>query len=467
MNTKNTVSRPPIVVVLGHVDHGKTTLLDAIRKTDIAKKEAGGITQKIGASQITVQGERKITFIDTPGHAAFSQMRSRGAKVADLAILVVAADDGVQPQTKEAIEHIRESQLPFIVAITKADLPSASAETVLGQLEKEGVSLEKRGGDNPWLPISAKTGTGIQDLLDLILLLAEVKEIKGDPEGPLEAVVIETSKSKGGCLISAVVRNGKISLGDTIFAEKENCKVKNLTTTTGPVTEVKPGDPVQILGFSRLPVVGDKIRATAIPFTFSDSQSLRNQAEITEGQIGIILKAQNAGSLEAIIDSLPEEIAVVGSGVGDIFEGDVLSAKASGAELIISFESKPASSVLKLAEAEGVEIISFDIVYKLFEELEERIKKGKAVVLGKAEVIAEFPFDGKKIAGCRVTQGKITKGDEILLMRGEEQVAKVKAVSLKKQKQEISEATGGVEFGVLFEPQFDFKVGDVLISQQR
>jgi translation initiation factor IF-2 len=222
---------------------------------------------------------------------------------------------------------------------------------------------------------------------------------------------------------------------------------------------------VQILGFGSLPEVGGKVCFSSDNIVLANRKdSQEKKIEIEEGQIGIILKAQNAGSLEAIIDSLPKEIVVVSSGVGDVFESDVLSAKASGAQIIISFESKPNPSVLKLAEAEGVEILSFDIVYKLFEALEERIKKGKVEVLGRAEIIAQFPFDGKKIAGCRITQGKISKSDQIVVSRGETEIGKAKAISLKKQKQEVSEVSGGEEFGVLLDPQLDFKIGDMLVS---
>ena len=260
MDKKNI--RPPVVVVLGHVDHGKTSLLDYIRKTRVALREAGGITQNIGASQIITKSGKKITFIDTPGHAAFNKMRSRGAKVADIAILIVASDAGVQPQTKEAIDHIRKSEIPFIVTITKVDLQTANSESVLNQLEKEGILLEKRGGDTPLIEVSSKTGQGIDDLLETISLLADITRIKGDPKKELEAVVIETSKDKSGPLVNVIVRNGTIKVGETLYIENGCAKIRNLKTNKGNVKVVFPGDPAQILGFDLLPEIGTKLFST-------------------------------------------------------------------------------------------------------------------------------------------------------------------------------------------------------------
>jgi translation initiation factor IF-2 len=463
MEAKNkiTMERAPIVTILGHVDHGKTTLLDTIRKTSVAAKEAGGITQNIGASQVVTKDGKHITFIDTPGHAAFSKMRSRGAKVADIVILVVAADDGVAPQTKEAISHIKEANIPFIVAVTKVDLATANVEATLGQLEKEGIYFEKRGGDTPWVGVSAKTKIGLDELLATISLLAEVNEIKADPNGELEAVVIETTKDRRGPVANVVIRNGTLKVGDTVYTESGSAKIRSLISDKGQVKEVLPGEPAQILGFEILPEVGSKIAS----FEFEKKDEKKNGIiEVGEHQIGILIKAQNAGSLEAVLANIPPEVVVVSSGVGDIYESDVLSAKSNGAVRIFAFDSKVASQVKKLAEAEGIEIQSFKIIYELLQTLEEIIKKGKTVINGKAEVVASFPFNNKKIAGCKLLSGVIGKGDKLILMRGEKELGKVRIISLRKQKTEMTQAKQGEEFGILFEPQLDFAVGDVLVS---
>jgi translation initiation factor IF-2 len=457
--------RAPIVTVLGHVDHGKTTLLDTIRKTSIAKKEAGGITQGIGASVITTKEKKKITFIDTPGHAAFSKMRSRGARVADIAVLVVAADDGVKPQTKEALKHILEAKIPYIVAVSKIDLPSASPETVRGQLEKEGVLFEGRGGDVPFVTISSKTGKGIDGLLEMINLVAEVNEIKADPKGDLEAVVIETSKDRRGPLVSVIVRNGTLRVGDKILAEDEVCKVRGLfDDNEKSVNQVLPGEPALILGFDELPPVGAQVSFFKDKdLNYKKSTKTVVIPEIKKGQIPLVIKTKTKGSLEAILSNLPKEIVVVSSGIGEVNKSDIFSAKPANAYLF-AFETKVPKIVAKLAETEGVPIETFDIIYKLFERLDELIKESQEQILGKAEIIATFPFNKKRVAGCKVISGKIGKTNKLILMRGKEKIGEVKPVSMKKQKQAIQEAKEGEEFGLIFEPQLDFEIGDMLVS---
>jgi translation initiation factor IF-2 len=465
---KTEPERPPIVTVLGHVDHGKTTLLDAIRKTNVAAKEAGGITQSIGASQIITKEGKKITFIDTPGHAAFTKMRSRGAQVADIAILVVAAEDGVKPQTLEALQLIKEVKIPFIVAITKIDLPSADIEGARGQLEKQGVAFEGRGGDVPLALVSGKTGKGVEDLLGLVSLVAEVAGVSGSPANAFAGVVIETQKSKSGPLVSAVVRDGTLAAGDVIGAEGLNCKVKGLFNDKGiGVKQALPGDAVGILGFSELPPVGSQLSITVAGSVRKEELKVVPRFKLQKGQIPVIVKARNAGSLEAILANLPPQIVVVESGVGDVFESDILLAKASGVSRILAFEAKVAPAVAKLADAEEVRIESFNIIYELFERIDELLKKGELEIVGKAEIIAQFPFNDKKIAGCKVVAGKITKGDTLILLRGEKQLGRVRSLSLKKQKQEITEAKAGEEFGILFEPQLDFAIDDVLVSVRK
>lgn len=462
--------RSPIVVVLGHVDHGKTTLLDTLRNSSVATREAGGITQKIGASVVTTKSGKKITFIDTPGHAAFSAMRSRGAKVADIAILVVAADDGVQPQTREAIKIIEEAKIPFVVAITKIDLATANVEAALASLEKEAILFEGRGGQTPKVEVSAKTGQGIDQLIDLIELMAEVAELKANAKNPLEAVVIETSKSKGGNLVSVVVRDGSFKVGDQLVAEGINCKVRGIFDDSGkPVKQVGPGDPAQILGFEDLPAVGSKVtlaggeKVTTVDKNNYGLSENGSSGKAKEGEFSIVLKTDNAGSLEAILASLPEEAIVVSSGVGEVTESDVFTAKSSNA-IIYTFETKAGTNVAKLAELEGVEIKNFRIIYELFKDIEEIIKSGKHEILGTAQIGASFPFDGKKVAGCKMVKGRIMKSDQLTLKRGEKEIGKVKILSLRKQKEEVTEVREGEEFGVLFVPQLDFESGDVLIS---
>lgn len=465
-------SRPPIVTVLGHVDHGKTTLLDAIRKTNVVAREAGGITQGIGASQVITKGNLpaqagKITFIDTPGHAAFSQMRSRGAKVADIALLVVDASDGVKPQTQEALDFIRQAAIPFIVVATKMDLPSASAETVLAQLEKLGVTFEGRGGQVPFIEISAKTGKNLTQLLDLISLVWEVGKESKEEGNDLQAVVIETSKDKAGVLISAIVRNGSLAVGDTVFAEGKEIKIRGLfDDQRKPIKQALAGQPAQILGFAEAPAVGTIISSSSTPAKEKTPQvaKLAKLSKEDKAKIQIVVKAQNAGSLEAVVAGLPPGVLLVDSGVGDVFESDILNAKALGASYIFAFECKASPSVVKLAEAEGVKIESFAVIYELFQRIEEIVSGGKEEILGRAEITASFPFNDKKIAGCRVLMGKINLKDKLFLKREEKVLGQVRAVSMKKQKQEVAQVGAGEEFGVLLEPQLDFALGDMLVS---
>jgi translation initiation factor IF-2 len=454
-------NRQPIVVVLGHVDHGKTTLLDAIRKTSVAAKEAGGITQAIGASVVA-----GITFIDTPGHAAFGKMRGRGAKVADIAILVVAQDDGVQPQTKEAIQIIKDAKIPFVVAGTKADVAGVNAEALKGQLEKEEVFFEGRGGQAPFISVSAKTGVGITELLETLALMAEVAELKGEASAELEAVVIESNKEKMGTSASVVIRNGSIKVGETIFAEEVECKVRGIFDDKGKsVREVLPGFPAKIIGFSEIPPIGASVGRTphariaevAAPKNKFDLRRLKDD------EIPVIIKASNAGALEAVIASLPPKIVVVDSGVGEITSSDVINAK-TGNAYIFAFESKIPNEIIKLAEAEKIKIARFDIIYELIQAVEEIIKKGKVEELGRAEIVASFPFNDKKVAGSRVISGRISKGDRLVLMRVEKEVGRAKALSIRKQKTEVPSVGQSEEFGVIMDPQLDFTVGDVILS---
>lgn len=472
--------RPPIVTVLGHVDHGKTTLLDTIRETNLAAKEKGGITQSIGASLVITPEGKGITFIDTPGHAAFSQMRSQGAKSADIAILVVASDDGVKPQTKEALGYIKEAQIPFIVAFSKIDLPQANIEKAKSQLESIGVSFEGHGGDVPQVSLSSKSKKGIKELLEMIILVSEVKGIAGDAKGALQGVVIETSKDKRGPIVSAVITNGTLAIGMKISAQDSRAKVRGLFDSLGkPVNVVGPGYPVSILGFHKLPSVGAKINKQSL--TLRDEESVgvsgvleKDKIQVSrkqeKGQIPVVIKAKSTGALRDLIANLPDEISVVTASLGDVIEGDVFSAKSSSMvdvthpPRIFAFESKVNPSIAKLAEEEGVEIERFEVIYKLFEKLEELIAGGKEKILGEAEIIASFPFNDKLVAGCKVIKGRIAKSDNFEIKRSEKLVGQVRASSMKKDKNNIDKAETGEEFGIIFTPQLDFKVGDVILS---
>lgn len=453
--------RQPIVTVLGHVDHGKTSLLDALRKTNVFASEAGGITQSIGASTLTTKDGKKITFIDTPGHALFSGMRLRGSKTADIALLIVDGSAGVKPQTRESIALIQEGQIPFIVVVTKIDLPAASVENVLAELEKEGIYFEGRGGQTPFIGVSARTKEHLDELVDLISLLAEVNNIQSDPEGDLEAAVIETSKDKAGNIVSVVVRNGKLKVGDEIFAEKVSGKVKGLFNEAGkPIKEVNPGEPAKVLGFTGLPPVGSLVHKGNLVGVEDERKTL---GRIDKNKIPLFVKASSSGSLEALVASIPQEFAVIDSGVGDVTESDILNAKANNARIFV-FESRIPGSVKKLAEMEKVKVETFSIIYELLEKLDKIVKSGLVEIIGKAEIIAEFPFDNKRVAGSKVTMGTIDKVTKVKLLRGEAELGKIKILSIKKQKQEVNSVSQGEECGILFVPQLDFKLGDVIVA---
>jgi translation initiation factor IF-2 len=443
--------RSPIVAILGHVDHGKTTLLDAVRKTDVAKKEAGGITQSIGASVVTTKTGKKITFIDTPGHAAFANMRSQGAKVADIAVLVVAADDGVKPQTKEALEYILQANIPFIVAATKTDLSSSSVEAVRNQLEKEKIAFEGRGGDVPLVNVSA----------------TKVHEV-GKMGSEFEAVVIETGKDKRGPHVSALIRGGSLGVGDLVVTEKTSAKIRALFNSRGEsVRSIDAGEPVQILGFSDLPLVGSKMWHKKADAQVSVKQENHKiQEKVEEGEIPVVIKAKTAGGLEAVVKNLPEKTVVISSSVGEVIEADVFIAKSSGAS-IYAFESKVGSEARRLAENEGVQISTFSIIYELLEEVEKALHKDDVEILGKAKVLQAFPFNNKKVAGCEVTEGTISKVDTLLLTRADTQLGETKISSFKKGKETIEKAGQGEQCGIIFASRLEFKPGDMVISVRK
>ena len=449
-----------VVVVLGHVDHGKTTLLDAIRGTKVVNKEAGGITQGVGASSIKTSSGKQITFLDTPGHAAFSSMRSRGAEIADVAILVIAADDGVMPQTKEAISYLLQTKIPFIVALNKIDLPGSNPEKVTSELEKENVLLEGRGGDVPVVKVSAKTKEGIGELLEMVELVWEVNDL-GAKQDELSGYVIETNKDKRGLNVSIVVKSGTLNVGETIFGDENEAKVKAMFDENGKsVKTLSAGSAALVLGFSTLPQVGSFVSSKK---TMAREASRLDDKQILKKSIDVVIKAKTAGSLEAILSNLSGEVNVVSSGVGDVNDNDIFLAKPKEATILV-FEARVPSNVEKLASTEGIEIFSFDIIYKLFEKTEELIKGTKEQIKGEAIILDTFPFNKKLVAGSKVKKGEISLNDKLVIKRNDKSMGNVKAISLKKHRTDVNLVKEGEEFGVIFSPQLDFAPGDMIVS---
>lgn len=444
-------SRPPIVVILGHVDHGKTTLLDSLRETHIADREVGGITQSTRSFQLL--SPVTITFIDTPGHAAFSQMRSRGGRVADIAILVVAANDGVMPQTKESIQTIKAAGIPMIVAINKSDLPEANADRVKSQLAENEVVVEDYGGDVPSIAISAKNKTGLTELVELIQLISELNPPQADPEGELEAIVLESSiDPKKGPVATVIVKNGTLKEGQALPLGK----VRALTSTLGErLSTAGPAMPVQVLGLSQVPAVGSSIGAgLAIPTA---------APKPAKGGLDIILKADVIGSLEAIKASLPTEVNILLDSTGDLTESDVLLAQSTGAH-IVGFNVKVPGSVAKLAEIEKIKILEYKIIYELLDAVEKLLHPDSLeTITGKAKILAEFKYENFRVAGAKITEGELKKGDMVRILRGEEVVGETRFKSLRTGKTESQQIKSG-EFGAIFAPYVDFKTGDDIIT---
>lgn len=477
---RNTGFRPPIVAVLGHVDHGKTTLLDTIRKSNVAAKEHGGITQHIGAYQIEVkskEGNKKITFIDTPGHETFSKIRSRGAEAGDIAILVVAVNDSVKPQTVESIKVIKQSGIPFIVAITKIDL-SDKLEPVKKDLAKHKVLTEGFGGDIVCVGVSSKDGRGISDLLEMIILTAEIKGIKGDINNPLNAVIIESKIDKRrGVEASVIVKDGLLKVGQTIYISTGSAKVRAIINDRGEqISEAVPSTPCIVLGFTNPPPVGEIIRdvekTDIAPETAEAAKPDANAGEEqTDGNgnlFKIILKADSQNSLEALLMSLPASgLEIISTGLGDITESDVFLAKTTRA-FIVGFNVGTIGRALEVAKFEKTRIKTYTVIYELIDEISDVVESmGKIQleeVLGRAKIIAEFPFDNKRIAGIKVIEGRIAKGDQIILKRDKEEIGRSHIKTMRKQKQETNKTEVGGECGILIDPNLDFKVDDMIVS---
>ncbi len=490
------VERPPVVVVMGHVDHGKTSLLDAIRSTDVTTGEAGGITQHIGASAVTLNG-KKITFLDTPGHEAFTAMRMRGAKVTDIAILVVAADDGVMPQTIEAINHARAANVQIIVAVNKIDKPGANPDRVKQELAEYGLLVEDWGGDTICVHVSALKKEGIDTLLEMILLVAEMADLKANPSGKARGTVIEAELDKGrGPVATVLVQNGTLKIGDPIVVSETYGRIRAMNNYKGkPVKKAGPSTAVEILGLSDVPLGGDmfyianndkqarqvaeKVKAQGrekMVINTPQKVSLDDlYSQIQEGQVkelNLIVKADVQGSVEAVKSSLEklstEEVRVrtIHGGVGAITESDVTLASASGA-IIIGFNVRPDQASASMAQREKVDIRLYRIIYKAIEDIEAAMKgmldpEYKEVVIGHVEVRQIFKVSGTTIAGSYVKDGKITRGAGIRILRDNIVVYEGKLDTLKRFKDDAKEVATGYECGLTIEKYNDIKEGDII-----
>ncbi len=469
---KNLISRPPIVVVMGHVDHGKTTLLDFIRKTNLASREAGGITQSIGAYEISHAG-KKITFVDTPGHEAFSKMRTRGAKLADLGILVVAADESVKPQTKEAIEILKTSETPYVVAINKIDKNNSDIERTKNDLAQAGVLLEGYGGNVSYQAISAKTGEGVNELLDFILLAAEMEQLTYTPEAKANGIIIESRMDNSrGLTIAAVVKNGVLRVGDEIMSPSASGKVKILENFLGErVDKLFPSSPALILGFEGAPQIGEEFQVGKVEPGESQAQKTIDKqpilsAEETEQKTNFIVKADVGGSLEVIseiIKAIPD-VKVVSEEIGDITDGDIRDALNNKA-IIIGFKVKITKAAENLAKAQEIKIIASNIIYELVKSVEEEIRiSGKPKISAELEILAVFgKKNNKQIIGGKVNMGSFKNNSHVEIKRQEEVVGKGRVINLQKQKQDAKECKEGEECGMLIEADVMISVGDRLI----
>jgi translation initiation factor IF-2 len=489
------VERPPVVTVMGHVDHGKTSLLDAIRRTKVTESEAGGITQHIGAYQVEVNG-KKITFIDTPGHEAFTSMRARGAQVTDIAILVVAADDGVMPQTVEAISHARAAEVPIIVAINKIDKPGANLERIKQQLTEYGLLADDWGGDTIIVPVSAHTREGLDTLLEMILLVAEMGDIQANPDRPAKGTVIEGQLDKGrGPIATVLVQHGTLRVGDSVLVGLTYGKVRAMVDYRGEwLKEATPSTPIEVLGLDGVPMAGDIFQvvseekiARQITETRQDQrreEELHKTTRVTlddlfkqikEGQIkelNIIIKGDVQGSIEALRQSLEklstEEVRVdlVHAGVGTITESDVMLAAASNA-IIIGFNIRPDHNTRRAAEQEQVDIRLYRVIYEAVDDVRAAMSglldpEWKEVVLGRAEVRATFkvPKVGM-IAGCYVLDGKILKGADVRVIRNGIVIQEGKIDSLRRFKDDVKEVVQAYECGIGIDKFNDVKEGDI------
>ena len=494
------VVRSPVVTILGHVDHGKTTLLDTIRRSRVTDSEVGGITQHIGAYQVNYNG-KEITFLDTPGHEAFTAIRARGARVTDIAVLVVAADDGMMPQTIEALDHAKAANVPVVVAINKMDRPDADSDKVKRQLAEQGLILEEWGGDVMATPISAIQGDGIDDLLENILVISEVSELKADPDRRATGVVIEAKLDKSrGALATVLVRNGTLRVGDPMIAGTSWGRIKAMTNDLGKrVKEVAPSVPAEVMGFDSLPEAGDVFQVLPDERTVRDIvvQRLREKELENSGgraltleeiytrvktgevkELNLVIKADVQGSIEAVCSALERlesdrvKVSILHAGSGTITETDVLLASASKA-IIIGFSTTTQQGVERLAEREGVEIRHYNIIYRLIEDVEKALKgilesTYTEVVQGHAEVRVTFSVGRRnRIAGCMVSDGRLTRGANVRVIRGGEVIHNGSISSIRHFKEEVNEITAGFECGIGLAGYTAFEEGDVLETYRR
>ena len=488
------VEKPPVVTVMGHVDHGKTSLLDRIRQANVQSGEAGGITQHIGAYQVE-SGGKKITFIDTPGHEAFTEMRARGARVTDVVILVVAADDGVMPQTDEAIEHARAARVPMVVALNKIDVPNASPDRVYAELSERELVPEVYGGDTVTVPVSAKTGEGIDELLENVLIVAELEDLKANPHAPASGYVIESERDPGrGPVATLLVNRGTLHKGDVVLAGTAYGRVRAMLNYTGQrIKEAGPGDPVEILGLSGVPEAGTRFEATDHERNARDKAhqaeaALRRQ-ELAEGgprrtleellgeggvqDLNLVVKADVAGSVEALKEALARlstdevRVNIVRSGVGAVTDSDVMLGSASGG-IVLGFNVRPTNTAKQVAEREGVEIRTYDVIYKALEEIEAAMRgmlapETEERETGTAEVRAIFrvPTVGT-VAGCYVTSGEISRNNRVRVVRDGIVIYEGNIASLRRFKDDVRSVRQGFECGVSVENFNDVKEGDAL-----
>lgn len=489
--------RPPVVTILGHVDHGKTSLLDYIRKSRVAEKEHGGITQHIGAYQVNV-GQGRITFLDTPGHEAFTAMRARGAQVTDIAVLVVAADDGVMPQTSEAINHARNAEVPIIVAINKIDRPEANVARVKQQLVEHGVVATDFGGDVEMIPVSALTGEGVDHLLEIILLQAEIMELKADPAGDVEGVVIEAKKDKGrGPVATILVQNGTLKRGDVVVVGLTYGRIRAMFDFAGKeVKDAGPSTPVEILGLDEVPNAGDRLSvyldekqakakveelreharaeelgSSSQHLTLADIKRALEQGETRE--LRIIVKADVQGSVEAVRGLIEKseneevEVKVLHSGVGNINLNDINLAEAADA-IVVGFNVGIEGQAKKEAQRLKIEVRTYRVIYELIEEIEKAVKGMLEPVFeeqyqGTVEIRAVFNLTKSgKVAGCHCTDGKITRNSKVRVRRDGEVVFEGQVASLKHLKEDVREVTAGFDCGIQFAGWSDFQEGDVI-----
>jgi len=478
--TPNSTYRPPIVTVMGHIDHGKTSLLDKIRSTHIWNKEAGGITQHVAAYQVALEQPQKplslITFIDTPGHAAFCDMRSRGAQVTDVVVLVISAVEGIMPQTKECIEHIKKTNIPFVVALNKMDLDSANPDKVKGQLVEIGYTPEEYGGQIAVIPVSAKTGEGIPKLLEMIVLNAEILELKSLPDAPLQAYIIESRLDKSrGPVATAIVKQGTLSVSDQVYAQQISCKVKALLDYNGKtIKSASPSTPVEILGFTQTPAVGTIITSQKEELV-SKTEVITPAPETNTSddiiKLPLVVKADVQGTLEALISTLPSEVQLVSSGIGAVSENDVFLAANTKAQ-IFAFNNTAPKFIKNMADNENVRIFESKIIYEIIENIQDQVLHLLEPTIdetftGEGTIKAEFKINKVRIAGLTCTKGEIKKGDQIHLQRDGKIIKDTKVDSIQQGKDSVEKVKQGQECGLTFKPYVDFKVNDVIIAYKK